>query len=981
MVWHTGQMLPGGKVADTRSFQGYDIHVLRSSTSVPLLSLLLLIDDGGGVVRADAAQRPPDVTAVVFLGQFQATPAGGTAEGGGVRLNLRTGTVEAVPNPPARRLRSFTVTPRVLRTAGAELSGPPVRFHIHERVTEIWLTPASLTIPGDADGQRLSVLARFDDDTVGDITRLVGPPSAPAEAPASGFTWMSGDNACVRVDPQGRLSGVFGLFSCSATVTATLRQPGWPTLSANAQVTVVEPWGDRRPFDRELHLVDGPGLPAVSEVPNILLLPDGFLDTPQDRDDFDKLVALAVHRLNHSASTTPFDVLAASINYWSVFVPSRERGATTLSGLVELTQLRDGPNHLATHTPVTTVEVDGQWPAGSNTINFTASSLHGKLKDGVHFTIAGDPTLYTTLNATQASQNGLRGVRFEPGLAQPVPDKASVTVIAQRVTVDQLIGAVVADPDLDWGGHLGELVDTVGLPVPAERLAHLPSPAELQAKVADWVALYGAARIHPANITDLVYGFWARWLPDHRLADEKDTALGMAIGGRPRAQGQPPSHNLAWHPLRTNRTDVDRFLATLTFNGTVIGTTWTVQPDGTAGKDRNLVFVLSNGARYSGANANETTQPVIAIGLGQERYVRVRHGAGRSLQVEPFPLLRAGASGEPVLTNYLHATIAHETAHSYGILDEYGGFPSLPTSKERDTLTYGNVTPASEVAVAGGITGDRLRWRWPRIRKAGVLAGPPVPEPGAAGVFAVRLVPGRGTNIPGDDFDVGDLVYLRQRPLIQAPTGNPPVLTVARQSSPLTVIEARRSPAGLDLRIQLQAGALDPADYSATGVLAPILLAPVAAAASAAGDAYAELISQLIRRHISATRRPLNAPPAPPQPPACQQQLPGEGHIEPQPARNLPPAAAFPGGRYPAFPLRIVGAYDGGGTFNCGIHRPTGACIMRATLATSTERPITAEAEGAVHTFCTVCRYLLVDGIDPRLHWLIDAFYHDYPQP
>jgi hypothetical protein len=73
---------------------------------------------------------------------------------------------------------------------------------------------------------------------------------------------------------------------------------------------------------------------------------------------------------------------------------------------------------------------------------------------------------------------------------------------------------------------------------------------------------------------------------------------------------------------------VYRFLATLTFQGTVVGTTWTLQRGGTPGKDRNLVFVLSNGARYSGANGNDTPQPIIAIGLGEDHDVRVSYGAG-----------------------------------------------------------------------------------------------------------------------------------------------------------------------------------------------------------------------------------------------------------------------------------------------------------------------------------------------------------------
>ena len=223
-------------------------------------------------------------------------------------------------------------------------------------------------------------------------------------------------------------------------------------------------------------------------------------------------------------------------------------------------------------------------------------------------------------------------------------------------------------------------------------------------------------------------------------------------------------------------------------------------------------------------------------------------------------------------------------------------------------------------------------------------------------------------------------MFLRQRPLFKPSVTNPPTLTPALQSPPLAVI----SLADHQLQARLQSGSLDPADFSATGFDAPIVFSPVPAAASAAAahDQYAEIMSQFIRAHINSSGRPLNAPPVPipPQPWVCTPPA-GDGYLEAQQARNLPVAASFPGGRLPAIPSRIIGAYEGGATFSCGIYHPAGACIMRAPLASGAERGITLFDEGDVHGFCAVCRYLIVDRVDPRLHWLIDAFYHTYPQP
>jgi hypothetical protein len=978
MEWHNGDVLPGQTVLSVRGVEGYDIHVLRGSTSLPLRSILMLVEDNGNVTRADSATLPADVPTnnIVFTGEFEifgAQPAN-TQAGHGVSLNVTTGEVTATPNPPTPRVRSFIVNVNINLTGGDALGPLPIRFHIHENVTQIWLTPAILTLPGDAAGHRLTVLARFDDDTIGDITRLASAPTAPGLPPESGFTWTSSDNVCVRVDRRGQLTGIFGISSCSSTITATLRQQGWPTLSASAQVTVIEPWAERRLRQRDLNLVGGPGLTAVNEVPNILLLPDGFLDTAGDKADFDRLAALAVYRLSTSSSTTPFDLLSSSINYWSAFIPSREHGTSTLPELVELPTLFD-----TSGTPITTLAVDGARSAGDIQIDFDSASLRGNLPVNVHFRVGLDPTLYTTSNNVTAAGNALRGVVFTPSLAQPVADNAQVIIIGQRVSAREFVAGlsqVAAARDLQ------NLVGIVGLPVPAERLAQASTPPQLTAKVTEWTTLYGAARITPLTINHTTYDAWARLLPDHRLADEKDTALGMANDQRPRAQATTTAVTLSWHPFRTLRTELDLFLATLEFQSTVIGQNWRSPLPGPAGKDQNLVFMLVRGVRHAGSNTTGT-QPIVTMTPVEELNVRVDYGANRSMQIVSHDLPR-DRSAFPTLSNFVHATIAHEAAHSFGLHDEYGGGRPAMANAGIDvhrTLDTGNVTPGSEVQAAAGITGNTLRWRWPRILRAGVLASPPDPEPGVANVFTIRLTPGHPSNAGLNPFQIGDVVHLRQRPLVRPSTANPPTLVVAIESPPLTVISPTRPLAINELQVRLQTGTLNRADFLGTGLNAPILLnpRPASAAAAAAGDRYAEMMAQFIRAHINTSARPLNASPTPPAY-ACPQPT-GLAFKAPQAAINLPAPATFPGGRVPAFPSRIVGAYEGGATFNCNVFHPAGVCIMREQLADRAEQPITNFNEGDIHLFCPVCRYIIVDTVDPRLHGNIDPLYLTYPQP
>jgi hypothetical protein len=64
---------------------------------------------------------------------------------------------------------------------------------------------------------------------------------------------------------------------------------------------------------------------------------------------------------------------------------------------------------------------------------------------------------------------------------------------------------------------------------------------------------------------------------------------------------------------------------------------------------------------------------------------------------------------------------------------------------------------------------------------------------------------------------------------------------------------------------------------------------------------------------------------------------------------------------------QIVGLYTGGVRTGCGIFHPTGTCMMR-------------NHQPEVSMFCHVCRYALVDLIDPTRHGTINIDYEGiYP--
>jgi len=64
----------------------------------------------------------------------------------------------------------------------------------------------------------------------------------------------------------------------------------------------------------------------------------------------------------------------------------------------------------------------------------------------------------------------------------------------------------------------------------------------------------------------------------------------------------------------------------------------------------------------------------------------------------------------------------------------------------------------------------------------------------------------------------------------------------------------------------------------------------------------------------------------------------------------------------PRAPADIIGIYEGGFYHDCGAYRPAGRCKMRAN-------------NEKTFPFCHVCRYLMVDRVDPTRHARLDAFY------
>jgi hypothetical protein len=807
---------------------GYDIHLLPGETSSSLLDLLVIEEDATPPRFSFAKSPPADVASITFTPNFLSAAV--PPKRGGVTVDTATGTVSvsAAPTLPSFVIEATVTTkPPNPRTLGPV----PIRVLVHTRIKEIWLTPSTLTIRRGADGLRFTVLARFDDDTVGDITRRPN------------IVWASSDPAKVAVDATGALAA--RVNAAAPTITAT--HTGHV---ATAKVQTREPWST----PVAVTLVPGSaGVAKAARIPNVLFLPDGF--TAAEKPRFEALVRDIIRRLQSTQSLTPYDLAKGAANFWMAFVPSRERGTSAL------------------------YEMD---PIGRET------PFGGEILD-------------------------------------PVP------------------------PPHDGAYSLENLIYHVGLPTPAD------AAVDVATARATWKARYvdGVS----TRFADDVYLDWQA-LSDHRLVNERDSAFGIRNGQRPAMQSVHVPRSMGFHPLRTTRKHLDTFLQKLTYKagGPTIGAIWATQdpaapiPDPAdprlpaglkAGQDSTLVFVLCGGAREGGTQ----TPGLIVSSLRSEDEVKLSAVAGtRQLAVVPYDL-----PSKPSLE--IVATVAHETAHAFGLEDEYGEHETslrIPAPNVAGLKPIGNVQAASDLEhSAADPTLDpaklaKIKWLWPRVDRAGVLAAAPVAR-GAA--FDIELAPGHAAG-----FRAGDIVRLRRRPLVEHPqaSGRLTVSAVAGD----TVTAAPLPP-----------GAITPADWP----VGSTLIRPVRGAATAADPNGPDLllVAPIIAGHLSTSRIPLNQKPPPPAP-AC-----AKDKSDVQRPQNLP--AGLPLDR-PRFKAQIVGLYDAGARYYCGVYHPSGACLMRALL-TPGDKPRT-------FLFCPVCRYLMVDRLDPTKHGAIDLDYRKrYPQP
>jgi hypothetical protein len=476
--------------------------------------------------------------------------------------------------------------------------------------------------------------------------------------------------------------------------------------------------------------------------------------------------------------------------------------------------------------------------------------------------------------------------------------------------------------------------------------------------------------------------------------NECDTAFGVVQGSRTATYAAPGSpriggswRDIGFYPRRMSRPELNRLLALLfDRTGAAMGERWTT------GENRRLVVVLSGGHVDVGNYLHSDELVVMAVeASGQDPKVTSRVlSPGIDVLGAAWPV----GGGSVASMDHLRGRFGHELGHAFGLGDEYGGEHQLPASKLGRVAVYANLQAedgASGVSDGTALSGERMRWNHLRVARAFLLredqpilevladsVDPPHDVDGRV-AYRVQVQQGQLELAVNDGFDLADgthpVLFLRTRSRLTD------TLDTWDLSPPVELIRCEPSFDLVYVREQA-AGAFAPfKDLVALlrfRTHAPILFAPVPKAVEP--DGFARLLPKLVRDHVTASARPLDAPSRAAQ---AAWTCPAQGNDSSWPKmRNRPPLRKG----HPFFAARRVPAlWTGGMVYDCGLFHPTSHSIMRGSTSRALLDPGPADVfippgdlplpdTGDPGEFDAVASYLLIDRLDPTRHHDLERY-------
>jgi hypothetical protein len=682
-----------------------DVHVLRGQRTGPLRNRLWVTDADDGRWRSLADYETlHDDLKVSFDPVFKrsADTTGKRLQGFEIYVDMQSGDVEAKINPPDPAPSSFMLEAVVddNGTGSPLIANAVLRVNVHGGVDTLWLTPDKLTIRRlKAAGQsentscRFSVRAQFDDGTVGDVTESGELTFTPVE-------WFAGSVITIPA------SAGDSVLDKEIQVKTSAKLGG---KKAKGRLDILPSWA-KEPNPPQAELVDGApdvwdGTLKPERVPNVLFVSCGFIK--DDKIAFAGITNRIVHEMKRTRLLQPFGYLATSINYWRLFVPSRERGISLRSEVTPA--MRHGlvfPEVIPSPVPPPPQARDWQ----------TEHVLY----------MAGLPT--------HADLALIKDIT-DPANPKPIPDV-------------ETLGKLHSD-FIELSGLRRKWIKTMRLDFP---------DAMVNGIIHDWLQEW--LKLCDRTFVDDVDTFPAMSIGEPPLASL--TFPDMLQRHDLRARFDSDSDQ--WKTLFKRVKAAPQNGVTVSLDDTgnqapELGNLWAEDRPGFAFDNRVHVAILCN-VPYGRANSS------IYVRL----YLDAKQGQ-KSFQLSNIPLVRdpsrnalkvdLPAFSLDFLRDDTWRVFTHELGHTFGLGDEYAEGTGTYAGTEANLADDANLTMFDTVVDPNDpdkhkIRYDQIKWNWHRIRTAAVLARPLGLRPGGLYLAFVRK---RSVN----PFAKGDPVRLRQR--------------------------------------------------------------------------------------------------------------------------------------------------------------------------------------------------------------------------
>jgi len=497
---------------------------------------------------------------------------------------------------------------------------------------------------------------------------------------------------------------------------------------------------------------------------------------------------------------------------------------------------------------------------------------------------------------------------------------------------------------------LAELIYMVGLPMPGDAEGAGRSDTQIMDAWRAWLPQdptphLGRTDVLLVNIDRGLLDDW-RKLAKRGMVDAVDSALGLRAGNQS-FHGEGLLGIDTDRMERTGAAGIDDILDGLsTAAGASLTGFWA--PWSTTGPKSNMMVAILSSS--FGRAVNETSNGFFHLNqhaMFSGMKATLAAGTTARFVLQPEPAVDPRTADRTGMVDK-GRTFAHELTHSFKIGDEYAEFPTdLPVANTVDPL-YANLQREQELTGTGGIDGEKIKWRWHRILKAAEV-GAAITNSGVDRV-TVPVKPGQGTI-----FRANDIVILRERDprgaLQAVPKLSDPMVVLAGSTADMLILGNPHIAFPYRTGVNTIAISAVSTNFSAGSVI--YVPKPAHASVNTLSYPYAELLAitvmnEITRRHAALTTRSFEDT--------------RRSEVQQPDLSNIALPDCFNINR-----PTVVGLYSGGYRHFGKIYHATGHCIMR-------------ESHSHGREFCHVCRYLIVDAIDPSHHGVIDRAYDaSYP--